>query len=134
MTYKEIFLFSLPAILASMLEPIAGLVDTAFVGQISTTWLAALGASVAIFSSFGWIFNFLLHGTTASIGKEIAQGRLHEVQKHIWMGLLTSLILGLVAALVLLIIRDLLFQFMNIQGEVRTSAISYFNTRLFGFP
>ena len=57
---KSLLLFSIPSIVSSMLEPLTATVDTALVGQLNTKWLAALAIATVIFSSFTWMFNFLI--------------------------------------------------------------------------
>ncbi|MEE9227485.1 MAG: MATE family efflux transporter, partial [Acidimicrobiia bacterium] len=55
---------ALPALGALAADPLITLVDTAFVGRIGTTELAALGVNAAIFGLAFFAFNFLAYGVT----------------------------------------------------------------------
>jgi MATE family multidrug resistance protein len=61
-----------PAGLAS--DPLASLVDTAFVGQLGRVPLGALDINTSIFSMTFVIFNFLAYGTTPRVGRHVGAG------------------------------------------------------------
>ena len=66
---RKLLIYSSPLILGSLLEPLASIVDTAFIGRWGTTELAALAIGVTIFNSFSWVFNFLVHIPMESVAK-----------------------------------------------------------------
>ncbi|KAH9678898.1 protein DETOXIFICATION 42 [Citrus sinensis] len=82
----EIAQIALPATLALAADPIASLVDTAFIGQIGPVELAAVGVSIAIFNQVSRITIFpLVSVTTSLVAEEDTIKRLtveaHEEEK-----------------------------------------------------
>lgn len=72
----EIAQIALPAALALTADPIASLVDTAFIGQIGATELAAVGVSIALFNQVSRIAIFpLVSVTTSFVAEEDTIGR-----------------------------------------------------------
>lgn len=72
----EIAQIALPAALALTADPIASLVDTAFIGQIGATELAAVGVSIALFNQVSRIAIFpLVSVTTSFVAEEDTLGR-----------------------------------------------------------
>ncbi|XP_031386683.1 protein DETOXIFICATION 44, chloroplastic [Punica granatum] len=69
----EILSIALPAALALAADPVASLVDTAFVGHIGSVELAAVGVSASIFNLVSKLFNVpLLNITTSFVAEEQA--------------------------------------------------------------
>ncbi|XP_059427981.1 protein DETOXIFICATION 44, chloroplastic isoform X2 [Corylus avellana] len=69
----EILTIALPAALALAADPIASLVDTAFVGHLGSVELAAVGVSVSVFNLVSKLFNVpLLNITTSYVAEEQA--------------------------------------------------------------
>ncbi|KAK6119779.1 hypothetical protein DH2020_046483 [Rehmannia glutinosa] len=66
----EIAAIALPAALALTADPIASLVDTAFIGQIGPVELAAVGVSIALFNQVSRIAIFPLVSVTTSFVAE----------------------------------------------------------------
>ncbi|XVF07265.1 hypothetical protein REPUB_Repub06bG0123600 [Reevesia pubescens] len=72
----EIAQIALPATLALMADPIASLIDTAFIGRIGSVELAAVGVSVAVFNQVSRITMFpLVSITTSFVAEEDATSR-----------------------------------------------------------
>ncbi|KAJ7947561.1 Protein DETOXIFICATION [Quillaja saponaria] len=84
---REILSIALPAALALTADPIASLVDTAFIGQIGPVELAAVGISIALFNQVSRIAIFpLVSVTTSFVAEEDTIGRLSpEVQESEYM-------------------------------------------------
>ncbi len=133
-TLKYLFIFSLPSILSSLLEPIAGVIDTAMVGQINTEWLAALAISVTIFNSFTWVFNFLVHASTQTISKSFVTKNYSDITSKIKISLFVALGLGLFSTTLLYFSREVLFLFTGAKKELIPLIESYFIIRLCGHP
>ncbi|KAJ7980784.1 Protein DETOXIFICATION [Quillaja saponaria] len=73
---REILSIALPAALALTADPIASLVDTAFIGQIGPVELAAVGVSIALFNQVSRIAIFpLVSITTSFVAEEDTIGR-----------------------------------------------------------
>nr|CAD1817740.1 unnamed protein product [Ananas comosus var. bracteatus] len=73
----EIAGIAFPAALALMADPIASLVDTAFIGHIGPTELAAVGVSIAVFNQASRITIFpLVSVTTSFVAEEDAASKM----------------------------------------------------------
>ncbi|KAJ9697997.1 hypothetical protein PVL29_007211 [Vitis rotundifolia] len=86
----EIAQIAFPAALALTADPIASLVDTAFIGQLGPVELAAVGVSIAVFNQVSRIAIFpLVSVTTSFVAEEDTIGILDselEVSKSVEMG------------------------------------------------
>ncbi|GAB2238097.1 hypothetical protein Droror1_Dr00015999, partial [Drosera rotundifolia] len=67
---KEILGIALPAALALAADPVASLIDTAFIGHIGPLELAAVGVSIAIFNQISRVSVFPLVSVTTSFVAE----------------------------------------------------------------
>ncbi|KAJ0094843.1 hypothetical protein Patl1_17203 [Pistacia atlantica] len=73
----EIIRIALPAALALAADPIASLIDTAFIGRLGAVELAAVGVSIAIFNQASKITIFpLVSITTSFVAEEETIGRV----------------------------------------------------------
>ncbi|KAI5066985.1 hypothetical protein GOP47_0017513 [Adiantum capillus-veneris] len=68
----EIAAIALPALLALTADPLASLVDTAFIGRLGSVELAAVGVSIAVFNLVSKLFNFPVLNLTTSFVAEAA--------------------------------------------------------------
>ncbi|KAF0889878.1 hypothetical protein E2562_033851 [Oryza meyeriana var. granulata] len=69
----DILRIALPAVLALAADPITALVDTAFVGHVGSTELAAVGVSISIFNLVSKLLNVpLLNVTTSFVAEQQA--------------------------------------------------------------
>ena len=133
LSYKTLFYFSLPSILACLLEPLASVVDTAFVGHLKTDWLAALAVSTVILNSFAWIFNFLVHATTQGISAAHSPQTIPLLKERIRMSLYTAVVVGILASLVIWSIRFFLYEWAGAGPKIVDIADGYFKVRIFGY-
>ena len=72
---REILKLALPALGALAAEPLYLLVDTAIVGHLGRTELAALGIAFTVLGGTFAIFNFLQYGTTAQVARAGGAGQ-----------------------------------------------------------
>lgn len=131
LSYRGLFLFSLPSILSSLLEPLSGTIDTALVGQVSTEWLAGLALAVTLISSFTWMFNFLVHASTQSIASSLGS-EPERVSESIKTALFVALLVGVISTLFLWLAKPLLFELVGVTKRVYVHTDSYFSIRLLG--
>uniref|UniRef100_A0A2C9UH89 Protein DETOXIFICATION n=1 Tax=Manihot esculenta TaxID=3983 RepID=A0A2C9UH89_MANES len=74
---RDIARIALPAALALTADPIASMMDTAFIGQIGPVELAAVGVSIALFNQVSRIAIFpLVSVTTSFVAEEDTIGKL----------------------------------------------------------
>nr|KJB61158.1 hypothetical protein B456_009G344000 [Gossypium raimondii] len=139
---------ALPAALALAADPIASLVDTAFVGHLGSVELAAVGVSISIFNLVSRLFNVpLLNITTSFVAEEQAliskskdDGEFEHQGKKVLPSVSTSLALaaglGIAEAVVLSVGSGFLMNIMGIpmDSSMRGPAEQFLTWRAFGAP
>ena len=133
LSYRTILFFSLPSICASLLEPLASVVDSALVGRINTAWLAALALSLVILNGFTWLFNFLSHATTQAVADGGGRGK-EVMQEQARIALTASILVGVSSSIVVWLIRYLLYKFVGVTEEMIPLVDSYTKIRIIGQP
>jgi putative MATE family efflux protein len=131
---REIFRLALPALGALAAEPLYVLIDTAIVGHLGTTQLAALAIAAAVMSSAFTIFNFLTYGTTARVARLHGAGLEDEAARvgsqALWLGLFVGL--GLLVLIVALAAPAAAI--MGGKGDVGDGAVLYLRIAALGAP
>ncbi|XWS67297.1 hypothetical protein CRYUN_Cryun05aG0275400 [Craigia yunnanensis] len=144
----EILSIALPAALALAADPIASLVDTAFVGHLGSVELAAVGVSVSIFNLVSKLFNVPLLNITTSfvaeeqvlISKNNDGGEFEHQGKKVVPSVSTSLALaaglGIAEAVALSVGSGFLMNIMGIpiDSPMRGPAEQFLTWRAFGAP
>jgi putative MATE family efflux protein len=131
---REIRRLAVPALGALAAEPLYILVDTAIVGHLGTTELAALALAAAVLSASFTVLNFLTYGTTAHVARLHGAGRDDDAVRvgaqALWLGLGAGvLLLGLLAAL-----AGPAVAVMGGTGEVGEQAAMYLRIAALGAP
>lgn len=76
---KEILFIAVPAAMALAADPIASLIDTAFIGRIGPVEIAAVGVSIAIFNQVSKVAIFpLVSITTSFVAEEESLERMNN--------------------------------------------------------
>ncbi|XP_040372792.1 protein DETOXIFICATION 44, chloroplastic isoform X1 [Rosa chinensis] len=151
----DILSIALPAALALAADPIASLIDTAFVGHLGSVELAAVGVSASVFNLVSKLFNVpLLNITTSFVAEEQAlvgkakdgsqqigddcQG--YKESKKLLPSASTSLALaasiGIAEAVALFLGSGVLMDAMGIcvDSPMRIPAEQFLSLRAFGAP
>src|SRR5262249_12701647 len=131
---REIVSLALPALGALAAEPLYLLVDTAIVGHLGRTQLAALGIAATILGGVFAIFNFLQYGTTAQVARAGGAGESTVARQigaqAIWLSLGFGIaVSGLVDALAVPLV-DL----MGGEGATADNAVTYLRIAALGLP
>lgn len=131
---RRILTLGLPALGALAADPLVSLVDTAFVGRISTTALAALGIDAAIFGLAFFAFNFLAYGVTPLVAKAIGEGDTSRASRIITNGLVAALGLGLLVTGLVQAVAVPALELMGASPEVLPEAEGYLRIRVLAAP
>jgi MATE family multidrug resistance protein len=115
--------------------PLAGLIDTAFLGHLAEIHhLAGVALATVIFNVVYWSFGFLRMGTTGMT----AQARGREAEADVWLIFLRNSLIALGFGLGILLlqvpIRDLGFHLLSAEPAVKASGYDFFNARIWGAP
>lgn len=99
---RRILAITVPAFAALITEPLMLMADTAIVGHLGRTELAALGAAATVLGTIVGLCVFLAYGSTATVARHQGAGHPREAVEAalagVWLALLLGLALGLVTA------------------------------------
>ncbi len=131
---REILALAVPALGALAADPLASLVDTAFVGRIGTPALGALGVASAIFALAFFVFNFLAFGTTPLVAESVGRGDPEAASRTVVGALVTALVIGAGALVLLEAAAVPILDVMGAEGEVAGPALTYLRIRALATP
>lgn len=138
--YREILLFAIPMLFTLAADPLASIVDTAFVGHIGPGPLAGVGMAGSIYNSIVKLFNVpLLSVTTSTVA--MARGASNRasnaVSKAASAGLYMALMFGLLEAVLVGVGSPLLATVWGAppgDNAIRHPTLSFLLVRGFGAP
>jgi putative MATE family efflux protein len=133
-TDRQILTLAVPALGALAAEPLYVLVDTAIVGHLGTTPLAALAIAATVLSSAFTVFNFLTYGTTARVARLHGAGRDADAaglgSQALWLGVG----IGLALAVLIAALAAPAVTLMGGEGDVAHGATAYLRISALGAP
>jgi MATE family multidrug resistance protein len=125
---------SLPVMAALVVEPFAGLVDTAFVERLGPEHASALAAATTVFASVVWVFNFLGVGTQTAVALSHGRGETDSTSEGATVAVVLAAGCGLALAAVLWPLLDVVARWMSDDLVVQIGTVSYLKIRLLGAP
>ncbi|MDH3606135.1 MAG: MATE family efflux transporter [Acidimicrobiia bacterium] len=131
---RLILAIGLPALGALAADPLVSLVDTAFVGRLSTTALAALGIDAAIFGLAFFAFNFLAYGVTPLVATARGAGDDEQAARIISNALAGAVGLGILVTVALQIVAEPALDLMGASQTVGAEALGYLRIRALAAP
>jgi putative MATE family efflux protein len=131
---REIVRLALPALGALAAEPLYLLVDTAIVGHLGRSQLAALGIAAAILGGVFAIFNFLQYGTTAQVARAGGAGQTETARRLGAQAVWLSLGFGVAVAGLVAIFAEPLVSLMGGEGQAGEYAVTYLRIATIGLP
>ncbi|GAX78362.1 hypothetical protein CEUSTIGMA_g5804.t1 [Chlamydomonas eustigma] len=106
-----------PAVLALAADPLLAMVDTALVGQLGQSELAALGVNNSVFGMAFVVFNFLSTATTPMVAAALGADDKQKAGQTLSQALLLALVLGLTVSSTLYLNADHVLQLMGLDIE-----------------
>ncbi len=131
---REIFRLALPALGALAAEPLYLLVDTAIVGHLGRSQLAALGIAAVILGGVFAIFNFLQYGTTAQVARAGGAGEDETARRLGAQAVWLSLAFGVGVAALVAALAEPLVALMGGEGQAADYAVTYLRIAAIGLP
>lgn len=132
---SRFFKLSIINILSGMAVPIAGLVDTAFLGHLNDiSYLAGVAVASVIFDFIYGTFVFLRMGTTGPTAQAEGSADQTEVLLILLRSLSIALILGVLLVLLQYPLQYLGFALLHASPEVKMAGRDYFLARILGAP
>jgi putative MATE family efflux protein len=131
---REILRLAVPALGALAAEPTYILVDTAIVGHLGRSQLAALGIAAVVLSTLFAIFNFLQYGTTAQVGRASGAGQERAARQLGGQALWLCLGVGIVLTILLVTLAPAVVELMGGEGRTADYAVTYLRIVSLGLP
>jgi putative MATE family efflux protein len=131
---REILRLAVPALGALAAEPLYVLVDTAIVGHLGTTQLAALAIAATVLSTAFTVFNFLTYGTTAQVARLHGAGLPGEAARLGAQAQWLALLIGAFLLVAVLVLAAPVAELMGAQREVADGATTYLRISALAAP
>ena len=131
---REILRLALPALGALAAEPLYILVDTAIVGHLGRSQLAALGAAADPFSRCSRCSTFLQYGTTAQVARASGAGEAQFARRLGAQALWLSLAVGIALAAAIALLAEPIVALVGVEGETADYAVTYLRIVSIGIP
>lgn len=126
---KKIFDLSSPIVIGMISQNTLNLVDTAMVGKLGASSLAAVGISGMMVFMIQALILGITSGVQALAARKKGEGKIHDLAQAINGGLLFSFIFGSIITVVALACSQWLFSIVD-DSEVRVLAKDYFDIRM----
>jgi putative MATE family efflux protein len=131
---KRILALAVPALGTLAADPLLSLADTAFVAQLGTVPLAALGVDAALFSFAFFAFNFLAYATTPMVARRLGAGDEEGAGRVVVQAMFLAVLLGAASAAILAGAAEFLIGLMQAPSPVVEPAASYLRIRALAAP
>lgn len=131
---RRIIALAIPALGALAAEPTYLLVDTAIVGHLGTTQLAALALAATFLGSAFWLFNFLAYGTTAQVARLYGGGDSDGAGAVAAQALWLALAIGCALVVVGEALAPQIVALLQGEGAVAEKAETYLRISFLGAP
>ena len=130
---REIVKLALPALGALAAEPLYLLVDTAIVGHLGRSQLAALGIAFTALAVIP-LFNFLQYGTTAQVARARGAGEEDVAARLGAQALWLSIVVGVALAVTVAALAGPIVDVLGGEGRTRDFAVTYLRIVAIGIP
>ena len=131
---RDILGLALPALGELAVDPLVSLVDTAFVGQLGSTQLGALGVNASIFSMAFVAFNFLAYGTTPRVSRAVGNDNPQKAGRIVMHSIVLAVVVGVGALALLQWLAGPILALMGATGDLREPAMTYLRIRACAGP
>lgn len=132
---RTFFRLAIANILSNLMVPLAGLVDTAFLGHLDELHhLGGVVLATVLFNYIYWSFGFLRMGTTGLTAQAVGRTDRQAEQIILVRNGAIALIIGGGILLCQAPLRELGFWLLNATPELKSSGIYFFNGRIWGAP
>ena len=125
---------AVPVLLGMVAEPLTGLVDTAFVKELGSASLGAVGVATVLLSGLLWVFNFLGVGSQTEVAQADGAGNRQRAAEIVGLALALAVILGVAVAVLVFAAASPLAELMGATGELRAEAVTYLRIRALASP
>lgn len=132
--HRTLFTLSIPVTLSLIAEPITGMVDTAFVAQLGSIPLAALGIGTIALTTVFWVFSFLSVSTQTEVAQAMGSQNTRRAMEITSLALILSAGFGVGVIVVLFPLAETVSAVFGASAAVQGDAATYIRIRLLGAP
>ena len=126
---------SVPAIVTNVTVPVLGITDVAIAGHLgSTVFIAAIAIGTNMFNMLYWMFNFLRMGSSGLTAQAFGAGDKTASTLVLSRALIIAVASGALMILFRYPLCDMILSSMDVTGETRTVAQTYFLIRIWAAP
>ncbi len=124
---------------SNLMVPLAGLIDTAFLGHLEDIrYLNGVALASIIFNVIYWGFNFFRMGTTGPTAQAVGRAKQSADETDVWLILARNSLLALGAGIVVWLMKAPIaaggFSLLQAGPDVRAAAIDFYDGRILGAP
>ncbi len=132
---KQFWHLAIANILSNLMVPLAGIVDTAFLGHMSEiNPLAGVAIANVIFNVLYWSFGFLRMGTAGLTAQAHGRGDHLTLQLVLFRNSAIALLFGGAIVALQVPIHNLGFSLLSAEPAVQASATAFYQARIWGTP
>lgn len=131
---REILRLAGPTLAALVAEPLFLIVDTALVGHLGQTPLAALGIAGAVLQTAVGLLVFLAYATTPAVARLLGAGDRRGAVRAGVDGIWLALAVGAVLLVLGLVFAPAAVRLFDAGADVTAAAISYLSISIWGLP
>ncbi len=132
---KDINKLAIPAILAGIAEPLIGLADTAIVGHLGATELAAVGIGSGLFLFFIWTLSSMKSAISSIVAQYFGKEDLDSVKTLVPQGIGFALLVGIMLIVGTVPTSSFVLEFFyQAKGSLLNMSEDYYSIRAFGYP
>ncbi len=133
--WRSFFRLALANIIANLMVPLAGLVDTAFLGHLTEIHhLGGVALATTIFNVVYWGFGFLRMGTTGLTAQATGQDQPDEILLILLRHGVIALGLGVGILVLQVPIRDWGFALLGAEADLKLAGYAFYQARIWDAP
>ncbi|MGD1948211.1 MAG: MATE family efflux transporter [Leptolyngbyaceae cyanobacterium] len=122
-------------IASNLMVPLAGLIDTAFLGHLADIHhLAGVTLATVLFNVIYWSFSFLRMGTSGLMAQAAGRGDRAEQWRVGLRGITIALSFGLIVLVLQTPIRMIGFSVLQADADVMDAGVAFYQGRIWGAP
>jgi putative MATE family efflux protein len=131
---RRIWKLAIPALGSIAAEPLYNLADTAIVGHLGGSPLAALAIASSALTAVAWLAIFLATATTTEVAKNTARGAVSAAGRAVGAAYAVAAVWGAVTAAAVVAVAPLLAQVLGGRGAIGSAATDYLRISALGLP
>lgn len=133
--HRDVLLIAVPIIFSNVTTPLIGFVDTVVIGRLGVAHLiGGVAVGAVLFNMLYWGFGFLRMGTTGLTAQAVGANNRSEVAAILFRSVLIAVTLGVVLTALQVPVISLALYLLGGSDEVRTTAQTYFDIRIWAAP